>query len=168
MRSLFLAVPLLLAACVSVPRLEPATAEAPAFSIARFFGGKSEGRGRLKVALGGARAIHVRSSGRVEPGGAVVLDQIIEEEGRPARTRTWRLREVAPGRYQGTLSDAAGPVTGTAAGNRLHLKFRMRGGLDADQWLTLAADGRSAHNLLVVRKFGLTVAAFDETIRKLD
>jgi hypothetical protein len=57
-------------------------------------------------------------------------------------------------------------VTGVVAGNRLHLSFRMRGGMDVDQWLTLAPGGRSAKNVLRVRKFGVTVAALDETIRR--
>jgi hypothetical protein len=110
----------------------------------------------------------VASRGRAQPDGAIALDQTIWEEGKPARSRSWRLRQVAPGRYAGTLSDAAGPITGEVRGGRLHLRFAMRGGMDVDQWLTLAPDGRSARNVLRVRKMGLTVAALEETIRKLD
>jgi hypothetical protein len=73
---------------------------------------------------------------------------------------------VGPGRYTGTLSDADGPVTGLVTGNRLRLSFRMRGGMDVDQWLTLAPGGRWARNVLRVSKFGMTVATLDETIRK--
>lgn len=163
-----LAAPLLLPGCVSTPRVQQADASAPAFPVARFFAGRLEGEGVLRVMVGGSRAVRVSSLGRSEAGGTIRLDQTIREEGEPARTRTWRLREVAPGRYAGTLSDAAGPVVGEAAGNRLHLRFPMAGGMQAEQWLTLAPDGRSARNVLRVRKFGLTVAALDETIRKLD
>ena len=42
----------------------------------------------------------------------------------------------------------------------------MKGGLPTEQWLTLAADGRSAHNIMVVRKFGLRIALLDEEIRR--
>lgn len=138
------------------------------FPVARFFAGRTEGQGLLRVIMSGSRAIRVSSRGRLQPDGQIMLDQLIHEQDRPPRTRSWRLREVAPGRYAGTLSDAAGPVTGTAAGNRLHLSFPLRGGLLVDQWLTLAPDGRSARNILRVRKFGLTVGALDETIRRLD
>ncbi len=168
MRSLSAAALLFLTACVAAPRPEPVDAAAPAFDAIRFFEGRTEGQGVLRVALGARRGIRVSSRGRREAGGGLLLDQTIVEEGRPARTRTWHMREVGPGRYSGSLSDAAGPVTGEAAGNRLHLRFRMRGGLDVDQWLTLAPGGRSARNILVVRKFGLAVAALDETIRRLD
>ena len=42
----------------------------------------------------------------------------------------------------------------------------QEGRLPTDQWLTLAPDGQSAHNILIVRKFGVTVAVLDETIRR--
>ncbi len=160
--------PLLLPGCVSAPPPEQADASAPAFPVARFFAGRTEGEGVLTVMMTGRRTIRVASRGRTEADGAIVLDQVIREEGRPVRSRTWRLREVAPGHYSGTLSDAAGPVSGAASGNRLHLRFAMSGGMQADQWLTLAPDGRSARNILRVTRLGLTVAALDETIRKLD
>lgn len=159
---------LMLPSCVSLPRLGPVEAAAPAFPVARFFSGRTEGEGVLSVMLSGSRAIRVSSRGRSEADGTIILDQVIHEEGKPARSRTWRLREVAPGRYVGTLSDAAGPVAGAAASNRLHLRIPMRGGMQADQWLTLAPDGRSARNVMRVRKLGITIAALDETIRKLD
>lgn len=165
---LLLTAPLLLPACVSTAGLERPDAAAPAFPVARFFAGRTEGEGVLKVIMGGSRNVRVSSLGRSEADGAIVLDQTIQEEGKPARTRTWRLREVTPGRYAGTLSDAAGPVAGETAGNRLHLRFPMPGGLEAEQWLTLAPDGRSARNVLRVRKLGLVVAVMEETIRKLD
>ena len=155
-------------ACVSTPSVGTADAAAPRFEVADFFAGRTQGEGVLNVMMSGRRSVRVSSVGRREADGWIALDQDIAEEGKPARSRSWRLREVAPGRYSGTLTDAEGPVTGAATGNRLHLSFRMRGGMDVDQWLTLAADRRSARNVLRVRKFGMTVAALDETIRKLD
>ncbi len=166
--ALLAAAPPSLSGCVSTPPLHAADSAAPAFPVARFFSGRTQGEGMLTVLLSGPRAIRVSSLGRSEADGAIALDQTISEQGRPVRTRSWRLREVAPGRYEGTLSDAAGPVIGEARGNRLHLRFPMRGGLHAEQWLSLAPDGRSARNVLRVRKLGVTVAALDETIRKLD
>jgi len=143
----------------------PTAATAPRFDPLVFFDGLSRGEGRLKVAMRAGRLVDVRSEGHRE-GKTLVLEQRVEEEGEPARDRTWRITEVSPGRYTGTLSDAAGPVTGETRGNRLHLSFRMKGGLKADQWLTLAPDGRSAHNIMKVRKLGITVATLDETIRR--
>lgn len=169
MRLLFLAAAgLLLPAggLTAAPRAQ--SQEASQFDVIQFFEGRTEGRGVLKVALRSPETIRVESRGRVQPDGTLLLVQEVSRGDRPKRKREWRMREVAPGRYTGTLSDAAGPVTAEAKGNRLHLRFRMKGGLEAEQWLTLAPNGRSAHNLLTVRKFGITVGKLDETIRKLD
>jgi hypothetical protein len=146
----------------------PAPAAAPArFDPLAFFAGRTEGTGRLKIVLRRGRGVRVEGRGRVEQG-TLVLDQRVAEEGKPPRTRTWRIRAVAPGRYAGTLSDAAGPVAGETSGDRLHLSFPMTGGLRAEQWLQLEPGGRAARNRLVVRKLGITVARLDERIVRID
>lgn len=145
----------------------PPTAAAPVFSAIRFFDGRTQGHGTLHKILSRGEPILVEGRGRIEPGGALVLEQDVREGGKPVKHRRWRIAEVAPGRYAGSLSDAAGPVSGETAGNRLHLHFGMNGGLDAEQWLTLSADGRVAQNRMIVRKFGIVVARLDETIRKI-
>ena len=146
----------------------PAAAPGPVFDPLTFFAGRTEGIARLKIVLRAARGVRVQGSGRVEPDGTLVLDQIVAQDGRPATRRRWRIRRTGPATYAGTLSDAVGPVAGEVSGNRLRLAFTMKGGVATEQWLTLAPDGRSAANLLTVRKFGVTVARLDETIRKLD
>lgn len=161
MRLLLLA-PLLLAGCAGGPH---GTATGPRFDPLVFFDGQSRGEGTLKIAFKPASLVHVQSDGHRD-GNTLVLDQRIEREGEPSRERTWTIHQVGPGRYAGTLSDAAGPVKGKLEGNRLHLSFAMKGGLKAQQWLTLAPDGQSASNRMVIRKFGATVATLDETIRR--
>jgi hypothetical protein len=151
-----------LGACVPVPRLA-APAPQPRFDPLAFFAGNLEGQATLRIAFRSPVAVRVHSSGRVGPDGALLLDQRVEQAGKPARVRHWRVREVTPGRYAGTLSDADGPVSGETTGNRLHLRFPSNGG-QAEQWLTLAPDGRSADNLLIVRRFGVTIAALTERI----
>ncbi len=168
MRLPILAAPFLLSACVAVPRPSAPDSAAPAFPVLRFFDGRTEGRGKLELAFGSPGAISVQSRGQIQPDGTLVLRQVIEQSGKAARQREWRMWEVSPGRYAGTLTDASGPVRGEVRHNRLHLLFRMKGGLDAQQWLTLEPGGRSVRNVMVVRKFGLPVAVLDETIRKLD
>lgn len=156
-----------LAGCAAAPRLPDADPGRP-FDVVRFFQGRTAGTGQLKVPLRSPIPVGVESVGRLQKDGELVLTQRIREGQKEQRTREWRIREVAPGRYSGTLSDAVGPVAGALLGNRLRLGYRMKGGLGVEQWLALARDGQSVHNLLVVRKFGLTVARLDETIRKLE
>lgn len=121
----------------------------------------------LRTAMSPARPVAVHGTGQTEPDGTLVLTQIVERPAKPPRTRTWRIREVSPGRYAGTLSDAIGPVTGEASGNQLHLAFAAKGGLRVQQWLTLAADGQSAANIMQVRKLGVVVAVLHETITRI-
>ena len=156
------------AACVSLPP-QPAglASRASGFSPESFFAGKTEGVGTVRVAGSGRHALHVLGTGRVETDGALLLDQLVDEDGKPPEQREWRIRRVSPGRYAGTLSDAAGPVAGEIDGNMLHLRFRMAGGLDAEQRLYLQRDGRTAINRMTVRKLGLVVAVIEETIRKV-
>lgn len=158
---------LALAACVAVPP-RPAIAPNPRFVAEAFFAGRTEGRGTLRIALHRPATVIVHGHGVVAPDGTLVLDQTVIEGAKPATTRQWRIVPAGPGRYAGTLSDAAGPVAGDVTGNRLHLVFAMKGGLHADQKIDLAADGRSAHNIMVFTKFGVTVATLDETITRVE
>jgi len=160
----FLLIPLA-AACVPVPAGPAPDARAPVFPVFRFFEGRSSGEATLRVAFRRRVPVHVESIGRVE-GDTLFLHQVIREGAKPPRERDWRIREVAPGRYAGSLSDAEGAVMAEASPGRLHLQFTMKGGLATEQWLTLAPDGRSAHNVLTARKLGIVVAALEETIRE--
>lgn len=137
------------------------------FDAIAFFSGRTEGVGRFKVVLRRGEPVRVEGRGRME-GDTLVLDQLVTRGDGPAKPRLWRIRRVAPGRYTGTLTDAKGPVTGVATGDRLHLAFTSTGGFRVDQRLVLAPDGRSARNRLTAKRFGVTVATLDETIRKLD
>jgi hypothetical protein len=161
---------LALAACASAPPLAappiPAAAQ-PRFDALAFFTGRSEGVGRLSKVFSRTVPTHVESSGTVTDG-VLHLTQVVREGDKPARTREWAIREDRPGHYSGTLTDAAGAVTGETVGNRLHLAFALKkGGLPVEQWLTLSPDGRRAYNVLTVRKWGLPVAVLSEDIRRI-
>ena len=116
--------------------------------------------------LSSERVVHVHGLGRVDSDGVLILDQTIDEQGKPLRQRQWRIHETSAGRYGGTGTDAAGPITGDVVDNRLHLRFHTKGSLNVEQWLDLAPGGRLARNHMTVRKLGIVVARLDETIRK--
>lgn len=141
---------------------------AATFDPLTFFAGRTEGIGRLRIMLHHAHAVHVDGDGRLQPDGSLILDQRVTRQGEAATTRQWHLRQVAPGRYAGTLTDAVGPVTAETRGDRLHLAYRTKGRVRIEQWLTLLPDGRAAANRLTAHRLGVRVARLDETIRKLD
>jgi hypothetical protein len=176
-----LAAAALLAGCVEAPPLAapgPPMAEAPRFDPFAFFLGTSEGTGTLANVMAQDTLIRVSSTGRIEtearreaswsvpPARVLVVDQVVTESDKPARKRQWRLTEIAPGRYAGTLSDAISPVEARAEGNRLVITFTIKGSFAVRQELTLAPDGQSAANVMQVSKLGLTVAVLSEDIRK--
>lgn len=152
----------------ALPLLLAAAAPPAAPGPEAFFVGRTEGAGDVHVILSGRHGVRDRSRGHIERGGALVLEQIVEEEGSPPRTRSWRLMRIGPNRFTGTISDARGAVAGEVAGNVLHLRYRSVEGPSVEQWVTIHANGRSAQNHMVFRRFGFTVATLDAVIRRLD
>ena len=157
-----------LTGCVGASGRAGLASDAPRFDVARAFVGASSGEGRLKIAFRKTRPVQVESTGYRAEDGTIIVDQIITEPGRKTSTRQWRLREVAPDRYAGSLSDAAGPVEGVVRGNCLELRFRMKGDLTARQWLFAMPDGRTVQNRMSIRKSGILVARMHETITRGD
>lgn len=157
---LALAVPLLLAAA-------PAPAASEQIDPLRFFEGRTESQGMIKVMLKKPYKSRSVGHGRMERDGSLTLVQHVEEEGRPAHERRWRVRQLGPGRLTATMSDATGPVDIDKVGDRYRFRFKMKGNLHVEQWLTPLPGGRSARNHVKVRRFGMVVATTDGTIRKL-
>ena len=155
---------LLVSAAVSVTA---ARAAAPPFSPITFFEGRTSGEGVFKRIAARRRTTQVTSTGMLTEPGTIVLRQHIVVAGKPPRDRTWVLRALGGGRFDGTLTDAIGPVRGEVRDGVFHVRFRTKGGLDVQQWMRPQPGGRVVLNHLVVRKFGIRVATLEETIRKL-
>jgi hypothetical protein len=133
-----------------------------------FFVGRTESTGTVSVFMSGRHAVRDRSRGRIERGNILILDQDVEEQGRPARSRTWRLVRAADNRITGTISDARGPVTGEVRGDVIYLRYQSAEGPSVEQWITLDPGRRTAHNRMVFRRFGATVATVESVIRRVD
>ena len=134
-----------------------------------FFVGRTEGSGTVNMTLSGSHKVRDVSRGRLDKAGALILEQMVYEEGKPPRRRSWRLMRSGPNRLSGTISDANGPVTGDIKGNVLHLKYQAReASAQVEQWITLHPGGRTASNRMVFKKFGFKAATLNSTIRKLD
>jgi hypothetical protein len=139
-----------------------------ASSLEQFFTGTTHGSGSVSVIMSGRHSMRDRSRGRIDADGALRLDQIVEEEGKPARKRVWRLVRAGANRVSGTISDARGAVAGELTDNSLHLRYRMIEGPSVEQWIVLQPGGRTATNRMTFKRFGLTVASVKSEIRKID
>jgi len=138
-----------------------------ASGLERFFAGRTEGNGSVRIIMSGTSNVRTQGQGRVLPDGTLVLEHVVHQQGAPERRRTWRMRRTAPGRYTGTISDARGPVTAESSGNRVHVTYRTREGHSVDQWITFNPDGRTATNNMTFRRMGIRVATLQETIRRV-
>ena len=153
---------LLFAAATAVAPPAPAP-----FDPVDFFSGRTRGEGTLKAAFQKPKTIVVDSVGTSQKDGVLLLTQVIREPGKPPRTRYWRMRKDASGGFSGTLSDSAGPVRVDVEPRAIRIRYRDKERLDFDQRLTRAGP-RELRNRMTVKRFGITVARFDEIIRKLD
>lgn len=140
----------------------------PGSALENFFVGTVEGRGTVRVVLSGTHSVRDRTRGRRDGSGALILDQVVYEEGKPERRRRWRLERAGGNRVSGTISDARGAVSGTLDGGTLHLRYRLAEGPSVEQWITLRPGGRTASNRMVFRRFGVRVATVETVIRRVD
>ena len=144
-----------------------APASAATFNPVEFFQGRTRGEGLLKIIFQSPKKMAVDSIGRAESDGSLVLEQVVHEPGKPARTRYWRMRKTGPNRFEGTLTDAASPVRVDVVGERIRIRYKGKDNLSFDQLLT-PVSAKQVNNKMSVRRFGITVAHYDEVIRKLD
>ena len=140
----------------SLPQLDPL----------RFFEGRTETEGLIKVVFQKPYRGRSIGQGKIEPDGSLTLVQRVLDEGKPPHERRWSVRQTGPGRYTGTMSDATGPVKIEKVGARYRFRFTMQK-MAVDEWLTPMADGKSAKINTQVRRFGLIVATTEGTIRKI-
>jgi hypothetical protein len=144
----------------------PATAQQQVDPL-RFFEGRTESHGTVKVLFHKAYRTSSVGYGRIEHDGSLTLVQRVEDEGKPPHDRRWRVHRTGPGRFAGTMSEASGPVTIEKAGDRYRFRFTMKGNLSVEQWLAPLPGNGSASSVTKIRRFGLTVATSEAVIRKV-
>jgi len=133
----------------------------------KFFEGRTEMISVVKVVMKKPYKSRTIGRGELLSDGSLALVQSVEEGGKSPRRRTWRIRQVDDDHYTGTMTDAVGPVRIQKIRVEYRFKFKMKGNLAIEQWLTPVDGGRSARSRMTARKFGMRVATSEGTIRKL-
>jgi hypothetical protein len=77
------------------------------------------------------------------------------------------MKQTAPDRFEGTLTDAASPVRVDVTKDGIRIRYTAINHLNFDQLLT-PVSATEVHDQIKITRFGITVAHFDETIRKTD
>jgi hypothetical protein len=162
-------VKLVAAALLALSAAAPAAPERPKLDLTAFFTGKTHADNVIKIALHAPHKLIVDSIGGHNKEGEFVLIDTVREEGKPERKRTWVMHPAGTDHYSGVLSDAAGPVDIVVEGPSATIRYTMKEkNLKIVQQLALQADGKSLANHVVAKKFGLSFAKVDGTIRKVE
>jgi len=157
------------AALLALSATASAAPEKPKLDMMAFFTGKTHADNVIKIALHAPHKLIVDSIGGRNKEGEFVLIETVREEGKPERKRSWVMHLVGPDHFSGVLTDAVGPVDIVVSGPSATIRYTMKErNLKVVQQLQLQADGKSLANHVVARKFGLTFAKVDGTVRKLD
>ena len=133
----------------------------------QFFSGKTEMTSTVKVIMNKPFKSRAVGLGHILGDGSLALAQQVFDDGEAAKQRNWKIRQVAPGHYSGSMTEAVGPVVVDEIDGRYRFKFKMKGNLAIEQWLTPQPGGASARSTMTVRKFGMKVASSVGVIRKL-
>ena len=133
----------------------------------QFFEGRTEGSGIVRIFTKKPYRTRSVGAGRIHPDGSLTLVQRVQDEGKPPHERRWKVRQVGPRRFAGTMSEALGPVTIDQVGARYRFRFKLKGNLSIEQWLAPLPNGKAAGNNMIVRKFGVAVGNGEGMIRKV-
>ncbi|MCW3797103.1 DUF3833 family protein [Sphingomonas sp. BN140010] len=133
----------------------------------RFFEGRTEMVSTVKVVMSKPYRSRTLGQGRLLDDGSLALVQQVQDEGKPAASRRWKIRKIDDDSFAGTMSEAVGPVMVQEVGGRYRFNFKMKGNLAVEQWVTPMADGRTAKSSASVKKFGMRVATSEGFIRRL-
>ena len=144
-------------------------AATPTLDMTSFFLGKSHADNVISIAFHSPHKLIVDSVGGHNKEGDFVLVDTVHEEGKPVRTRTWVMHPDGADRFTGALSDAIGPVDVVEKGDSATISYVMKDGhLKITEQVELLPDGKSLSNHVIAKKFGITFAHVDGTIRKAD
>jgi hypothetical protein len=147
--------------------LASATVQEEQVDPLRFFAGRTETVGTVKVVFQKPFRTQSIGEGRIEGDGSLLLVQRVHDDGKPVRQRWWRVRQTSADRYMASMSEAVGPVMIDKLGDRYRFRFHLKDNLSGEQILTPLPGGRSALSYLKVKKMGITVATTDGIVRKV-
>ena len=114
----------LMSACATPPRA-PADALHTPFVLERDLGGANTARGEFRAITGTRRPFTAQLDGVMESDVFTLTEHFAFDDGE-RDVKTWRLRRVGPGRFEGTREDVVGVAIGRQDGNYFRLEYNVR------------------------------------------
>lgn len=171
-RRIALAAAALAVAGCAGPQPERYAGERPVLDLRRYFDGRVDAWGVVTDRSGAVvRRFTVALVGRWQGDEGVLEEDFVFSDGAKQR-RVWRLRQVAPGRYEGRADDVVGVAIGQQSGNALRWQYTLALPVDGrtwdiqfDDWMFLI-DDKVLLNRATMSKFGIRVGEITLSFRK--
>ena len=162
----------LLAGCAQM-RIEDYQGTGPALVLEEYFAGPVRAWGTVQDRSGKVRRRFTADMHGGWEGETFVLNEDFTFDDGEQMTRTWRIRRLGDGRYEGTADDIVGTARGRAEGIALQWRYTLTlevgermVDIDFDDWLFAHEDG-VVINRATMRKFGFRVGELTVFFRKL-
>lgn len=156
----------LLGACATRPPVPRAIAAQP-IVIEEALAGRTVARGEFRAITGARRGFNATLNGTWDGSVLTLVEDFEFDDGERDR-KTWRLEQVAPGRFTGTREDVVGVADGFQDGNVFRLEYNVRLGDRIVRFrdvLALTPEGE-VQNDASVGWFGLRVGSVSLRIRR--
>jgi hypothetical protein len=157
---------LALVGCATRPPPPEGATGAP-FSIERDLVGRTVAEGNFSAINGQKRRFTAVLNGSWDGKILTLVEDFTYEDGQTDR-KTWRLEEIAPGRFRGQREDVVGYADGFQEGPHFRLEYRVRLGSRVVKFRDVIALGPEGKvlNDATVGLYGLRVARVSLVIRR--
>ena len=155
------------------PSLPVSSFGAPAFDPVRFYTGHVRSWGVVEN-RSGEPVSEVSTDCRGEadgPDGLRMTQTLTMGDGK-TQTREWRMRRVAPNRYEATANDMVGVATGESGGRAFHWTWTLATepgnpllDVSLEQWMYFHENGTMV-NRTMIRKLGVLLAQVTEQFER--
>lgn len=115
---------LVLSACATAPALPKETGPKP-FVLEQALAGPSVARGEIRTITGVHRPFTARLNGSWDGKNFVLEEDFLFDDGQKDK-KTWRLKRVGEGRYEGAREDVVGIAKGYQDGAAFRLEYDIR------------------------------------------
>lgn len=152
---------LALSACGSAPQPADYQAEKPAMDFRAYFTGPVKAHGMFTDRSGRVvKRFTVSLVGSWQADTGVLKEDFHYSDGTQEQ-RTWRLKDLGGGRFEGQAADIVGTAAGEQSGNAIRFRYTMRVPVDGDpiefqfdDWM-YRIDDRVVLNRAAMSKFGI-------------